>query len=34
MVDIQCKDGKYIIDARIHSEIDKLKKTQHSLFIK
>ena len=22
MIDIQCKDGKYIIDARIHSEID------------
>ena len=22
MVDIQCKDGKYIIDARIHSEVD------------
>lgn len=22
MIDIQCKDGKYIIDARIHSEVD------------
>ena len=22
MVDIQCKDGKYIIDTRIHSEVD------------
>lgn len=22
MVDIQCKDGKYIIGARIHSEVD------------
>lgn len=22
MVDVQCKDGKYIIDARIHSEVD------------
>ena len=22
MVDIHCKDGKYIIDARIHSEVD------------
>lgn len=22
MVDIQCKDGKYIIDAKIHSEVD------------
>lgn len=22
MVDIQYKDGKYIIDARIHSEVD------------
>ena len=22
MIDIQCKDGKYIIDAKIHSEVD------------
>ena len=22
MIDIQCKDGKYIIDARIHIEVD------------
>lgn len=22
MIDIQCKDGKYIIEARIHSEVD------------